>query len=69
MNLTDELGRLACLFRGNRDLIHRQQVAGEYADVVRKLIVSGTWDECPSFEDQLPNIYMPDEFFQYWRIN
>ena len=31
-----------------------------------RLIKSGTWNEVPSFEDQLPEDDMPKAFFDYW---
>ena len=53
-------------FRGMRDDSERQAIAGEYADTVHRLVVGGAWDEMPPPEDQLPDAFMPEEFFDYW---
>lgn len=61
-----ELSRLAMRFRHDRDESVRREVAAEYAKVVDRLIASGTWNEIPSPEDQLPDDYMPKAFDDYW---
>ncbi len=60
------LGELAMKFRGTRDDSERQSIAAEYASTVERLINSGAWDEMPPPEDQLPDDFMPKEFFDYW---
>ncbi len=66
--ITDEdiLFQLACRFRGTRDEAERRAIAAEYAAVVDRLIQTGTWDEVPSPEDQLPEEYMSKAFMDYW---
>ena len=66
--LTDEarLGALAMQFRGTRCDSERQDIAGEYARTVNRLIRAGHWSEMPVPEDQLPDDWMPPEFFDYW---
>jgi len=68
IDINQNLGRLAMRFRHDRDLNERSIVADEYADEVRRLISSGKWDEIPAMEDQLPDEYMPKEFFKFWSI-
>ncbi len=62
----ERLGILAMKFRGTRDVVERKFIAGEYAETVNALISSGTWDEMPPPEDQLPDDWMPKAFFDYW---
>lgn len=64
------LGMLAMKFRGNRQEDERLKVAAEYAKVVKRLIKrKRPWEDIPAFEDQLPDEYMPREFFVYWGLN
>ncbi len=63
---SDYLGVLAMRFRGTRNIEKRQAIAKEYAQTVERLIASGTWAEMPTFEDQLPDDWMPKEFLEYW---
>jgi hypothetical protein len=60
------LGRLAMQFRGTRSDTERREIARSYAETVSRLIASGSWNEMPAFEDQLPDDWMPDTFFDYW---
>jgi hypothetical protein len=60
------LGVLAMKFRGTDDGAERRAIAVEYAKSVNKLISSGRWMEMPPPEDQLPDEYMPEEFFEFW---
>lgn len=60
------LGELAMRFRGTRDDLERQSIAADYANTVERLIHSGAWDDMPPPEDQLPDDFMPKEFFDYW---
>ena len=62
----DNLFFLACRFRSTRDEAERKKIAAEYATVVDCLIATGTWDEVPSPEEQLPDEYMPKAFMDYW---
>ena len=61
------LGRLALQFRGTRSDAERRAIARDYAEAVNRLIASGGWSEMPAFEDQLPDDWMPETFFAYWR--
>jgi hypothetical protein len=63
----DFLGRLAMQFRGTRNEEIRREIANEYSRTVQRLIGTGRWDEMPAFEDQLPDEWMPAEFFEYWK--
>lgn len=65
---TDEerLGKLAFDFRGTRHADERRRIADEYAETVKRLVENGHWDEAPPPEDELPDDYMPKEFFDYW---
>lgn len=60
------LGLLAVQFRGTRDEAARRAVAADYAETVGRLIRNGGWHEAPAPEDQLPDAWMPPEFFAYW---
>lgn len=62
----EHLGGLAMQFRGTRDNAQRQVIADDYARTVERLIQSGQWDEIPAPEDQLPDRWMPQAFFDYW---
>jgi len=62
----DILGALACRFRGTRDHDARESIKAQYAEVIDRQIKSGTWNEVPAFEDQLPDDAMPKAFFDYW---
>lgn len=62
----EHLGTLAMRFRSNRDPEARRAVARKCADTVQRLIDSGTWDEAPSPEDELPDAWMPAAYFEYW---
>ncbi len=66
--LTDEerLGALAMQFRGTRCDSERHDIAQEYARTVQRLIQTGHWFEVPAPEDQLPEDWMPSEFFDFW---
>lgn len=65
---TDEerLVALAMQFRGTRCDTERQDIAREYALTADRLIQAGHWHEMPAPEDQLPDDWMPPEFFDYW---
>jgi hypothetical protein len=65
-DLTDELGALAMRFRSARSEPERRQISDDYAKIVEILIQSSVWDEMPASEDQLPDDYMPQTFFDYW---
>jgi hypothetical protein len=49
-----------------RDTAEGQVIAKQYAKTVKKLVKSGCWTEMPPPEDQLPDEFMPKDFFQYW---
>jgi hypothetical protein len=60
------LGALAMDFRRTRCQEERASIAKTYAEVVDRLILSGQWNEMPSFEDQLPDDWMPKAFYDFW---
>ena len=60
------LGALAMQFRGTRRDAERHDIAREYTRTVHRLIQGGHWCEMPAPEDQLPDEWMPKEFFDYW---
>lgn len=62
----ETLGVLAMKFRGIRDEEQRREIAKDYADTVERLMRSGHWHEMPAPEDQLPDDWMPQAFFDYW---
>jgi hypothetical protein len=62
----ERLGGLAMKFRGTRRDVQRQAIARDYAETVNRLIESGSWNEMPAPEDQLPDAWMPEVFFEYW---
>lgn len=69
----DTLGRLAREFRGTKDEEKRKEIAERYAACVAGFIRHGDffgepWKEIPAMEDQLPDEYMPQEFFEFWKI-
>ena len=68
VSITDEerLGSLAMQFRSTRQDPERQDIAREYSRTVHRLIHGGQWYEMPAPEDQLPDDWMPTEFFDYW---
>jgi hypothetical protein len=59
---------LAREFRGTRDEQERTAIAGKYAQAVLQLIDSKKWKRMPPLEDQLPDQWMPEEFFAYWSL-
>jgi hypothetical protein len=65
---TDEelLGQLAFRFRGSRRDDERRKIADDYAATVDRLIKSRMWDEMPGPEDQLPDEFMPQAFWNHW---
>jgi hypothetical protein len=62
----ESLGELAMRFRGTRNEAERNSIAADYSRVVERLIQSGSWNEVPPPEDQLPDDRMPVSFFEYW---
>lgn len=62
----ERLAQLAMNYRGTRRDDERRAIANEYAQIVERLIQSGNWQEVPSFEDQLPDEWMPQAFYDYW---
>ena len=59
---------LAREFRGTRDERERASIASKYAKAVLQLIGSKKWRRIPTLEDQLPDEWMPAEFFRYWSL-
>src|SRR5271166_5336949 len=55
-------------FRGTRDEQQRASIARKYAHAVRQLINSKKWRRIPPLEDQLPDEWMPKDFFQHWSL-
>lgn len=68
MKLEDKLGWIAMKFRGDRPG-EREEAVKEYAQVVFELVESGVWHEIPSFEEMLPDKYMPEVFYTYWGLS
>ena len=62
------LSILAMQFRGTRDKVERQSIAVAYAHVVGELIASKKWRSIPPLEDQLPDEWMPETFFEHWSL-
>ena len=62
----EHLGQLAMRFRRTRRESERRAIADDYALTVERLIRRGGWNEVPAPEDQLPDLYMPRAFFEYW---
>ena len=62
----ERLGELALRFRGTRRYSERRSIARDYSQTVDRLIHSGNWHEIPAPEDQLPDMWMPKTFFEYW---
>ena len=65
-SLEVQLGILAMQFRGTTDDAKRGDIQVQYAQTVSELVGSGNWDEIPPLEDQLPDKFMPAEFFEKW---
>lgn len=62
----EQLGGLAMRFRSTRSDAERRSISREYTQTVTRLIRGGNWLEMPAPEDQLPDDWMPEEFFEYW---
>jgi len=60
-----KLGRLAMQFRRCRDAEQRKKIVDQYAEAVQGLIDTNCWDRVPPPEDQLPDEFMPQNFFEY----
>jgi hypothetical protein len=63
-----QLGVLAMRFRGTRDEAERTSIARAYSEAVAELIASEKWRRIPPLEDQLPDEWMPEAFFDYWSL-
>jgi hypothetical protein len=63
-----QLGILAMQFRGTRDEAERTSIAKAYSEAVAQLIASKKWWWLPPLEDQLPDEWMPERFFEYWSL-
>ncbi len=63
-----QLGILAREFRGTRDEQERAAIAERYAEAVRQLMKSKKWKRIPALEDQLPDEWMPEQFFAFWSL-
>jgi hypothetical protein len=59
---------LARSFRGTKDETERAAIAKAYAQVVDQLIGSRKWKRIPPLEDQLPDEWMPEVFFEHWSL-
>jgi len=59
---------LAREFRGTRNEKERASVAERYAEAVVQLINSKKWKRIPTLEDQLPDEWMPEQFFGFWSL-
>jgi hypothetical protein len=60
------LGQLAMQFRGTRRDSERREISRDYSEAVDRLVNSGSWQEMPPPEDQLPRDWMPKAFFDHW---
>lgn len=65
---TKLLGILAMKFRGTRDKAERAAIAEQYSQAVDDLIAGEKWKVMPPLEDQLPDEWMPDAFFEHWHL-
>jgi len=63
-----QLGILAMQFRGTRDEAERTSIAQAYSRAVAELIAGKKWRRIPPLEDQLPDEWMPENFFEYWSL-
>jgi hypothetical protein len=59
---------LAREFRGTRNEQEHASIAAKYAEAVVELIKSKKWKRIPTPEDQLPDEWMPDQFFGFWSL-
>lgn len=59
---------LAREFRGTRNKQERASIAERYAEAVVQLINSKKWKRIPTLEDQLPDEWMPEQFFTFWSL-
>lgn len=59
---------LAREFRGTKDENKRSSIAESYAEAVEQLIKSKKWKKIPTLEDQLPDEWMPEQFFTFWSL-
>ena len=62
----ERLAQLAMNSRGARQDDQRRAIANEYALTVERLTKSANWHDVPSFEDQLPDEWMPKVLCDYW---
>jgi hypothetical protein len=63
-----QLSILAMQFRGTRDEAKRITIARAYALAVDELVASKKWQQIPPLEDQLPDEWMPEAFFEHWSL-
>jgi hypothetical protein len=68
-NEKPHLGVLAMDFRGERDPKRRKAIAAEYGKTLQELIKNKNWSEMPGPEDQLPDEFMPEDFFTWLRAS
>ena len=59
---------LAREFRTTRDERERAAIAERYAEAVLQLIAGKKWKKIPTLEDQLPDEWMPEQFFTFWSL-
>ena len=43
-------------------------IAESYAEAVMQLINSEKWKRIPIIDDQLPDEWMPEQFFTFWSL-
>ncbi len=55
-------------FRATKDEDERKSIAASYAKSVDQLIKSEKWKKIPTLEDQLPDEWMPENFFTFWSL-
>lgn len=68
VRLEKELCTLARDFRATRDERTRVSISEKYAESVMQLIESKKWKKIPTLEDQLPDEWMPEQFFEFWSL-
>ena len=64
-----QLSILAMQFRGTKDEAERIAIARAYSQAVDQLIAGKKWRLIPPLEDQLPDEWMPETFFEHWSLS
>jgi hypothetical protein len=64
-----QLSILAMRFRCTRDEAERNSIAKAYSQAVDELVAGQKWRLIPPLEDQLPDEWMPEKFFEHWSLS